>query len=71
MNEVMDPTLLSVAEAMADGMPVDWDGLRHREPALAPRLGWLREVAEVATAYREIRKAQLESPPDAEPPPAC
>jgi hypothetical protein len=68
MNNPIDSTLLSVAEALADGMPVDWDGLRHREPALAARLGLLREVAEVATAYREIRKAQPESAPAAEPP---
>lgn len=67
MKEAMDPTLLSVAEALADGMTVDWEGLRHRETALAARLGWLREVAEVVTAYREIRTTQLESPPDVEP----
>ena len=68
MNNPTDSTLLSVAEALADGMPVDWDGLRHREPALAARLEGLREVAEVATAYREIRKAQPESSSAPEPP---
>jgi hypothetical protein len=58
MNDAMDPTLLSVAEAVADWMPVDWDGLRHREPSLATRLEWLRGVAEVAKAHRELRDAQ-------------
>ena len=58
MNDTTDPTLLSVAEAVADWMPVDWDGLRHREPALAARLALLREVAEVAQAHRELLDAE-------------
>ncbi len=57
MKEDPDSTLLSVAEALADGMPVDWQGLCEREPALEERVARLRSLADVAEAYRELRKA--------------
>jgi hypothetical protein len=63
MKNAMDSTLLSAAEAVADWMPVDWEGLRHREPSLAARLEWLRGVAEVAKAHRELRDAQAGTSP--------
>jgi hypothetical protein len=56
MNDESNPTIEGIAEVLADGMPVDWDGLREREPALADRIARLKAVAEVAAAYRELRE---------------
>ena len=47
-----DPTLLSVAEAVADGQPVDWPGVAANRPELTPDLGRLELIERVATAYR-------------------
>jgi len=48
-----DPTLQSVAEAVADGLPVDWDGVGASQPGLAQQLDRLRFLEVVATAHRE------------------
>lgn len=62
MNDEANATLLSVAEALADGLPVDWRGLREREPELADRMERLRALADVASAFREVRTAAGEEP---------
>jgi len=59
MNEDPITTLLGIAEVLADGLPVDWDALGVREPAIANQIARLRAVSEVAMAYRELRE-----PPD-------
>jgi len=57
-------TLLGIAEVLADGLPVDWDALGDREPALADSLARLRALADVAAAYRELREAPDAAPDD-------
>ena len=55
MNQDIDPLLLSVAEAVADGFEVDWAALCERAPHIAQELARMRRVAEVGGAYRQIR----------------
>lgn len=57
MNEDSITTLLGIAEVLADGLPVDWDALGVREPAIADQIARLRAVSEVAMAYRELRES--------------
>jgi len=57
MSEPREEELLRIAEALADGLPVDWSGLRAREPAAGDDLAWLRAVEEVASAFRVVREA--------------
>jgi len=57
MNERTNDTLLEIAEALADGAPVDWEGLERRQPALAEEVARLRALADVAAAYRELRES--------------
>jgi hypothetical protein len=47
-----DPRLLRVAEAIADGQPVDWQGAVARDPQLACELKGLHLIGRVAEAYR-------------------
>jgi len=47
--------LLNVAEALADGLPIDWTGLAERDPAMAGDLERLRAVADVVRAFRSLR----------------
>jgi hypothetical protein len=56
MNQDIDPLLLSVAEAVADGFEVDWATLCERAPHIAQELARMRSVAEVGGAYRQIRE---------------
>jgi len=55
MNEHEDPILVAAAEAVTDGMSVDWAGLRTRNPALARQLTGMEALAEVAEAYQTLR----------------
>ena len=55
MSDELDPTLLAVAEAVADGFEVDWQGIRERAPHLAEELDRMRALAEIEAAYREVR----------------
>ncbi len=57
MNEPDDPTLASVAEAVTDEMPVDWKGLRDKNPSLEEDLAVLEAVAAIAVAYRTLRES--------------
>lgn len=57
MSEPREEELLRIAEALADGLPVDWSGLRAREPAAGHELASLRAVEEVASAFRTVREA--------------
>ena len=57
MTEDDDPTLLSIAEAVTDGMSVDWKELGSRNPGLLPDLEAMKEMATVAFAYRELRES--------------
>lgn len=50
-----DSGLLSIAEAVADGLPIDWAGLEERDPAMAADLARLRAVERVVAAFREVR----------------
>ena len=58
MNDEDDPTLLAAAEAVTDGMPVDWTGLRTKCPTLAEDLTIMEAMAEVVMAYRALRESQ-------------
>ena len=49
-----DPMILSVAEAVADGLPVDWPGVAANRPELAGDLGPLKMIERVAEAYRAV-----------------
>ena len=55
MSTPEHPLLLSVAEALADGLPVDWEGLRERDPSLSRELVDLLCVEEMARAFRSLR----------------
>jgi len=44
MRQDEDASLLRIAETVADGMAVDWEGLMAEEPSLAPDLAILRYV---------------------------
>ena len=56
MKDEEDPTLLAAAEAVTDGMTVDWAGLKAKNPALAEELALMEAMAEVALAYRTLRE---------------
>jgi len=49
-----DPKLLLVAEAVADGWPVDWKGVAAQKPELARDLRCLQWIERLATAYRAV-----------------
>ena len=49
-----DPKLLRVAEAVADGRPVDWKGVAAQKPGLARELRRLRWIERLAMAYRAL-----------------
>lgn len=55
MNDEDDPTLLAAAEAVTDGMSVDWTNLKQKNPALVEELAIMEAMAEVALAYRRLR----------------
>jgi hypothetical protein len=50
----MNPMLVSVAEAVADGVPVDWEGLMAAEPEVAEHLGLLRLFEGIIAAHRDL-----------------
>jgi hypothetical protein len=56
MSDHDDTTLLSVAEAITDGMTVDWAAIKQRNPALAEDLAVMEAMADVANAYDALRK---------------
>jgi len=64
MKEERD--LLSIAEALADGLPVDWSGLLERDPTLAADLQRLRAVQEIAAAFRVVREPAAQEENDSE-----
>jgi hypothetical protein len=53
--------LESVAEAVADGMPVDWEGLLAAEPGLAEKLETLRLLQDLIAAHEDMRPPRIES----------
>lgn len=57
MNE-NDGELMRIAEAVADGLPIDWNGLQERDPARTVDLERLRAVERVVAAFREVRGAE-------------
>ena len=56
MSADLEGTLMAIAEAIADGFEVDWEGLRQRTPQIAEQLEQMRTVAAVQGAYRAIRE---------------
>jgi hypothetical protein len=54
-DEPKHQTLTGIAEAMADGMPVDWQGLKDQEPGIGDQIAFLRAVGEVIDAYHALR----------------
>lgn len=52
-----ESTLFWIAEAVADGFDVDWEGLLQQEPEIAEELEQMRTVAAVQVAYRVIRES--------------
>jgi hypothetical protein len=59
-EEEEDPALAAAAEAVTDGMSVDWTGLKRRNPGLAEDLALLERIAEVAAAYRVLREGGVD-----------
>jgi hypothetical protein len=53
-----DPKLLHVAEAIADGRPVDWNGVAARRPDLTGDLQRLRWLERVADCYRALQRQE-------------
>ena len=53
MEPEADPILLGVAEAVADGVPVDWDALLAARPEHAESLRLLQLYQRILTAHRE------------------
>jgi hypothetical protein len=49
-----DPKLVLVAEAVADGWPVDWKGVAAQNPELARELRRLEWIERLAMAYRTV-----------------
>ena len=56
MNELEHPILISVAEAVTDGMQVDWNELRRRNPELREDLDAMKTMAEVVSALLTARE---------------
>jgi len=54
MEPETNPILVSVAEAVADGLPVDWDGLLAAQPQFAEQLKFLRLHQGIIAAHREL-----------------
>ncbi len=54
MEPEMNPMLVSVAEAVADGVSVDWEGLLAAQPEAAERLGLLRLFEGIVAAHRGL-----------------
>jgi len=54
MEPETNPVLESVAEAVADGLPVDWDGLHAAEPESAEHLKLLRLCQNIIAAHRAV-----------------
>jgi len=54
------PVLVAVATTIADGLPVDWDGLAAAHPELARDLKELRVLQEMEFARR---RAARQGPP--------
>jgi len=53
MEPEPDPILLGVAEAVADGVPVDWDALFAARPEHAEALRLLQLYQRILTAHHE------------------
>jgi len=49
-------TLESVAEAVADGLPVDWEGLEVAEPELAEHLRLMKMFQALIAAHGSLRE---------------
>ena len=54
MEPEANPVMESVAEAVADGLPVDWDGLHAAEPESAEHLRLLRLCQDIIAAHRAL-----------------
>lgn len=54
MEPETNPMLESVAEAVSDGLPVDWEGLHAAEPQSAEQLRLLRLFQDIITAHRAV-----------------
>jgi eukaryotic-like serine/threonine-protein kinase len=61
---VTDDALTRSAERIADGREVDWDALRHEQPALADRLAALGQVERVARAWRAVAPLEPQAAPE-------
>ena len=62
MEPELNPMLMSVAEAVADGFAVDWDGLLAAQPEVAEDLRVLRLFEGIIAAHRDLGSAP-EDPP--------
>ena len=48
------PILMAVATTIADGLPVDWEGLAGEHPEILEELETLRVLQEIEKARRRI-----------------
>jgi len=49
-----DPRVVSLGKAVADGVPVDWEGARDENPEDAALIDGLHFVEKVAEAHRRV-----------------
>ncbi|HEV8376394.1 MAG TPA: hypothetical protein VGR38_09230 [Candidatus Polarisedimenticolia bacterium] len=63
MKHRNDDALLSVAETVSDGNPVDWDAERESRGESEEDLKHLRLVAAVADAHRQVRPRRTNPTP--------
>jgi len=61
-QEVENPSLLSIAKALSDGVPVDWEDEEGDDDALRLMKERLRFVESVAEAHRRMRDGRTPDP---------
>ena len=58
-----EPRVESIAKAVSDGVPVDWEGVTEELPEAQPLIEGLRFIESVAEAHRRILASNVTSSP--------
>jgi len=61
-HESVDPRLLSIAKALSDGVPIDWNDEDNEDQELRGMKARLRFVESVAEAHRRMLREQTSAP---------
>ena len=64
MEREPNPSLESVAEAVSDGLPVDWEGLKTAAPTNTEQLNLLRLFQELIAAHAAVREPRPKPEPE-------